>query len=276
VNIYDEPKIDCHNHVFDPARFPYETDTIYRPFGAELGTPAQIVHTFDAYGVHHALIVGPNSGYNLDNRCLLDTLACNAGRFRGIAVVRNEVSRTELEALKARGIVGCALNPALYGVEPYREIDGLLQNLAGLNLFAQVQVRNDQLLSLLPALQRSDVRILIDHCGRPDPNAGIDQPGFRALLKLGRSGRTFVKLSGHIKFSRERYPYADTRPYVDALIDAFTLDGCMWGSDWPFLRAPEHVDYGPLLKLVEAWLPNVAERRKLLWDTPQRLFGFVG
>ena len=190
--------------------------------------------------------------------------------------MRNEVSRTELEALKARGIVGCALNPALYGVEPYREIDGLLQNLAGLNLFAQVQVRNDQLLSLLPALQRSDVRILIDHCGRPDPKAGIDQPGFRALLKLGRSGRTFVKLSGHIKFSRERYPYADTRPYVDALIDAFTLDGCMWGSDWPFLRAPEHVDYGPLLKLVEAWLPNVAERRKLLWDTPQRLFGFVG
>jgi hypothetical protein len=23
LSIYDEPKIDCHNHVFDPARFPY-------------------------------------------------------------------------------------------------------------------------------------------------------------------------------------------------------------------------------------------------------------
>jgi predicted TIM-barrel fold metal-dependent hydrolase len=274
VSIYDEPKIDCHNHVFDPARFPYAVDTFYRPAGAEIGTPAHMVQMFDAYGVRHALIVGPNSGYNLDNRCLLDTLAQNGNRFKGIAVVRNDVTRAELEVLKAAGIVGCALNPALYGTEPYKDLAGLLQNLAALDLFVQVQVQDDQLLSLLPALGRSDVRILIDHCGRPNPDAGVAQPGFRALLELGRSGRAFVKLSGHVKYSRQPYPYADTRPYVDALIDAFTLDACVWGSDWPFLRAPERIDYGPLLKLVEVLLPDAAERRKLLWDTPMRLFGF--
>ena len=43
---------------------------------------------------------------------------------------------------------------------------------------------------------------------------------FRALLELGRAGRTFVKLSGHVKYSRLPYPWADTRPYVDALIEA--------------------------------------------------------
>jgi len=274
LSIYDEPKIDCHNHVFDPARFPYATDTRYRPAGAEIGTPAQIVRVFDAYGVRHALIVGPNSGYNLDNRCLLDTLARNAHRFKGVAVVRNHATRAELEELKAVGIIGCALNPALYGVEFYADIAGLLQNLAALDLFVQVQVQDDQLLSLLPALERSDVRILIDHCGRPDPDAGVDQPGFRALLELGRSGRAFVKLSGHVKYSRQPYPYADTRPYVDALIDAFTLDACVWGSDWPFLRVPERIDYGPLLKLVEVLLPDGVDRRKLLWDTPRQLFGF--
>ena len=48
----------------------------------------------------------------------------------------------------------------------------------------------------------------------------------------------------------------------------------MWGSDWPFLRATERVDYGPLLKLVEALLPDAGERRSVLWDTPRRLFGF--
>lgn len=276
MSIYDESKIDCHNHVFDPARFPYAADTFYRPSGAEIGTPAQIVQMFDAYGVRHALVVGPNSGYNLDNRCLLDTLARNANRFRGIAVVRNDATRADLEVLKTAGIVGCALNPALYGTEPYKDVDGLLQNLAALDLFVQVQVQDDQLLSLLPALGRSDVRILIDHCGRPNPDAGVAQPGFRALLELGRSGRAFVKLSGHVKYSRQPYPYADTRPYVDALIDAFTLDACVWGSDWPFLRAPERIDYGPLLKLVEVLLPDAADRRKLLWDTPVRLFGFGG
>lgn len=274
-DVFAEPKIDCHVHVLDPARFPYGANTHYRPAGQETGTAEQLFAVMDAYGTRHALIVGPNSGYNLDNRCLLDTLARNAGRFKGIAVVRHDASRVELEELKAAGIVGCALNPALYGVEPYLDIASLLRNLAVLDMYVQVQVQDDQLPSLLPALGGSDVRILIDHCGRPNPDAGIDQPGFRALLELGRSGRAFVKLSGHVKYSRQPYPYADTRPYVDALIEAFTLDACVWGSDWPFLRAPERIDYGPLLKLVENLLPDATDRRKLWWDTPRKLFGFA-
>jgi predicted TIM-barrel fold metal-dependent hydrolase len=46
------------------------------------------------------------------------------------------------------------------------------------------------------------------------------------------------------------------------------------GSDWPFLLAPERIDYGPLLTLVERLVPDPADRRKLWWDTPHRLFGF--
>jgi predicted TIM-barrel fold metal-dependent hydrolase len=56
------------------------------------------------------------------------------------------------------------------------------------------------------------------------------------------------------------------------LIDAFGVDACVWGSDWPFLRAPERIDYGPLLSLVERLVPDPAERRALWWDTPRRLF----
>ena len=87
--------------------------------------------------------------------------------------------------------------------------------------------------------------------GRPTPEAGLDQPGFKTLLGLARTGRAFVKLSGYEKFSREPYPYTDVHRYVRALIDAFTLDACVWASDWPFLKASKRVDYGPLLKLVE-------------------------
>ena len=35
----EEPKIDCHVHVFDPARFPYAADAWYLPAAAEAGTP---------------------------------------------------------------------------------------------------------------------------------------------------------------------------------------------------------------------------------------------
>ena len=31
MSIIDEPKIDCHNHILDPARFAYLADTPYRP-----------------------------------------------------------------------------------------------------------------------------------------------------------------------------------------------------------------------------------------------------
>ncbi|MEO6748618.1 MAG: amidohydrolase family protein, partial [Casimicrobiaceae bacterium] len=58
-------------------------------------------------------------------------------------------------------------------------------------------------------------------------------------------------------------------------VEAFTLDMCMWASDWPYLRASGHIDYGVLLKLVERQFPDAADRRKLLWETPGRLFGFT-
>lgn len=274
MNIYDEPKIDCHNHVIDPARFPYAADTAYRPAGQEIGSAPYFLHVLDAYGVRHALLVGPNSGYGTDNRCLLDAIARGDGRFKGIAVVPNEVEISALERLKAAGVVGVAFNTTVNGVEYYVDSSELLSKLAVLGLFIQIQVEHDQLVPLAPMLERSGARILIDHCGRPTPEAGLDQPGFKALLGLARTKRAFVKLSGYEKFSREPYPYIDVQPYVRALIETFTLDACVWASDWPFLKATKRVDYGPLLKLVENLLPGEHDRRKLLWETPQKLFGF--
>ena len=274
MSIFDEPKIDCHNHVFDPARFPYVPEAIYRPAGQEIGTAAQLMRVLDAYGVQYALIVGPTSGYAADSRCLLDAIARSGGRCKGVAVVPLDAGRAELERLKAAGIVGIAVIPAMNGVAYYADAAGLLGTAAALDLFVQVQIVDDQLVALAPMLDASGARILIDHCGRPTPEAGLDQPGFRTLLELGRRGRAFVKLSGQMRFSRESYPFADTRPYVRALLEAFTPDRCVWGSDWPFLRATERIDYGPLLKLVEAVVPDAGERRKVLWDTPRRLFGF--
>jgi len=100
------------------------------------------------------------------------------------------------------------------------------------------------------------------------------QPSFQALLALGWSGRATVKPSGCGKFNAEPFPHADTWPYVRALVAAFGLDHCIRGSDWPHLKASQHIDYGPLLKLVEWLFPDPADRGRLLWETPRRLFGF--
>jgi predicted TIM-barrel fold metal-dependent hydrolase len=273
TRIFEEPKIDCHVHVLDPARFPYRGDTHYAPTGQEVGTPAQLAQVMDAYGTRHALLVGPNSGYGLDNACMLDTITHGAGRYKGIAVVANAATLEELQALKRAGVVGVAWNVTHYGVDYYRDAKGLLEKLVALDMFVDIQVEHDQLVPMMPMLADSGVRILVDHSGRPKVDAGLDQPGFRALLELAATRRAYIKISGLVKFSREPSPHEDTWPFVTALVEAFTLDHCMWASDWPHLRAPARVDYGVLLKLALTRFPDASDRRKLLWDTPRKLFG---
>jgi predicted TIM-barrel fold metal-dependent hydrolase len=275
VSIFDEPKIDCHNHVLDPARFAYANDVAYCPTGQEIGTLAQYLDVMNSYNVAHALLVGPNSGYGTDNRCLIDVLANGQGRFKGIAVVPNDVSLVELERLKALGVVGIAFNATIFGPAYYANTAQLLSRLSTLDLFLQLQFEGDQLLHLLPLIQGSNVKVLIDHCGRPSPNAGIDSLSFRALLELGKQHRAVIKLSGFQKFSQQLSNYDDVKPLVYALIEAYGLDACLWASDWPFLKAPERLDYGPLLRFFERLLPEEKDRKKVLWDTPHRLFAFT-
>jgi predicted TIM-barrel fold metal-dependent hydrolase len=274
VSIFDEPKIDCHNHVLDPARFPYASDVAYCPTGQEIGTLAQYQEVMNSYNVAHALLVGPNSGYGLDNRCLIDVLTQGKGRFKGIAVVPNDVDRHELERLKALGVVGIAFNATIFGPAHYANTLPLLKHLEALDLFLQLQFEGEQLLGLLPLIEQSGVKLLIDHCGRPSPSAGLKAPEFQALLKLGNDKRAVIKLSGFQKFSHQMPSYDDVKPLVYSLIDAYGLDACVWASDWPFLKAPERLDYGPLLRFFERLMPSENDRKKVLWETPKRVFEF--
>ncbi|HWT36261.1 MAG TPA: amidohydrolase family protein [Paraburkholderia sp.] len=275
MSVFDEDKIDCHCHIFDPARFPYRADTMYRPALQEIGTAAQFVRVMDAYGVRHALLVGPTSGYRADNRCLLDALETYEGRFRGIAVVDNDIARGELEALQRAGVTGVAFNPAMEGVDLVLDAGALFASLADLGMVAQIQVCGDQMVALEPWLAQQEAQLVIDHGGRPEIEAGIGQAGFQALLRLADSGRASVKLSGWQKYSHRPHPYEDAWPFAHALLRAFGPQRCVWGSDWPFLRAPERLDYGPLLTLFEQIVPDAATRREIQWDTPRRLFGFA-
>ncbi|MEE3634392.1 amidohydrolase family protein [Pseudomonas sp. AL 58] len=274
MSIYDEPKIDCHNHLFDPVRFPYRADTLYTPTKQEVAPLEQFGRVMDAYGVQHALLVGPTSGYRTDNRCLLHALAQGEGRFKGIAVVDPGTGLEELAALREQGVVGIAFNPALEGVAVMNGAAALFERLAELDLFAQIQVCGDQLVDLQGLIETTAPRLLIDHCGRPDINSGLNQAGFQTLLGLAGSGRACVKISGMHKFAALNHLDEQSGDYVRALLEAFGPDACVWGSDWPFIREQSRVDYGPLLKLAERLMPDTDVRRKVMWDTPRRLFGF--
>lgn len=274
MSIFDERKIDCHAHVLDPVRFPYAGDAHYKPSGQELGNVDQFVQVLKAYGVEHALLVQPNSGYGGDNSCMLDALRRYPQLFKGVAIAPMDADLATLRALKELGIVGIALNPTVYGNTYYAHAPKLMEKLAELEMFFQLQVEHDLLLMYQPWIAQIPLKVLIDHCGRPTPHMGLDQPGFKALLELSQTGRVHVKLSGYAKFSRNPYPFEDTWPLLRALVQNFGLERLMWASDWPYLRAVDRQDYGPLLKLIEVLFPDPAARHVLFWETPKRLFGF--
>ena len=274
MSILDEPKIDCHNHVLDPAHFPYIENTRYRPSGQEIGTAIQFRAVMHAYNVQYALVVQPTSGYGTDNRCMLDALAHGEGRLKGIALVPNDVSSDRLAELKQLGVLGVTVNLSIEGTDYFSQADMLFNRLADLDMFAQIQYQKDQLLGLLPLIGRTRTRLLFDHAGCPDVQAGLNQAGFQALLRLADTGRGHVKLSGMSKYSREAYPFADTQPYLQTLLQTFGADHCMWASDWPHLKAPERLDYGPLLTYAQDLMPDPAVRHQVLWETPYQLFGF--
>ena len=125
MNIFNEPKIDCHTHVIDPVRFPYGKDIEYKPSGQEIGTAAQLRQVMKTYGVSHSLLVQPNSGYGSDNSCMLDAIAHGDGRFKGIAIIDFDADLATLRKFKSQGIVGAAFNPTFHGIDYYKRSAGL-------------------------------------------------------------------------------------------------------------------------------------------------------
>jgi predicted TIM-barrel fold metal-dependent hydrolase len=266
---------DCHAHVFCGAAYPYAPDTVYEPHPGQAGTVEQFLAVLDAHGLSHGLLVGAGP-YGPDNRCLLRGIAGAGGRLKGIALVRADVADRELDALGAGGVVGIRINLSTHGLTQLTApgADRLLARLRERGWLVQVHCERDELVAAAPILRRAGVRIMVDHLGRPDPRRGLDQPGFRTLLALGRAGEHVVKLSGPFRSSIEGPPYRDVDPFAAAAIEAFGLERCVWGSDWPFVRMDARMDYGPVYACLSRWLPDPLDRRQVLWEAPARLFGF--
>ena len=150
MSIFDEPKIDCHLHVLDPVRFPYGADTHYRPAGQETGTYEQLIPVLDAYGMRHALVVGPNSGYDLDNA------ACSTRSRAAQAASRASRSSAPTRHRRARGaegagVVGVAWNVTFYGVPYYAGARPLLAHLRELDMCVSLQTEHDQMVDAADA-----------------------------------------------------------------------------------------------------------------------------
>ena len=263
-------KVDCHAHIIDRHRFPFLRGT-YQPTASDWNSVEEYLSTLNAHGVDQALIVQPTSAYDYDHACLLHALGVGEGRLRGIARIRFDRIGVDAALLDHPMITGARADLLHDGAAAVgtAEFAQLVDALAQRSMPLLVQSEREQWTTIVPHLRDAGVPIVIDHCGRPEPNLGVSQPGFAAVLELGRAGH-FVKLSGVFRFSREAYPHADVDPYIAALLEAFTPQRCLWGSDWPFLRFANRVQYSETQRLV---LRRIADASPFD-EAARRLFGF--
>ena len=257
--------VDAHAHVFRRG-LPLAASIRYAPdYDA---TPEDYLKTLEANGISNAVLVQP-SFLGTDNSYMLEALKRYPDRFRGIAVVQPDISPDTLRELASVGVVGVRLNligapNPQFDTEPWPMF---LKRLADLGWQVEIQAEARRWPEWLPLLLESGVTIVADHFGKPDPKLGVDDPGFRELLKAGASGRVWVKISGSYR-NGAGLPEAA----MPLLRDSFDLDHLVWGSDWPHTQFEKATNYTTVRRELDVWLPDANNRRTVLLDAPSKLF----
>ena len=262
--------VDAHAHVIGaPPAYPYVANRSYTPPNAFAD---RYVAMLDATGMTYGVLVQV-SIHGTDNRLMVETLRANRQRLRGIAVVELGQRDSVYRELKEAGVVGLRLNDLFGGGVALDDVAdyGALCLEMGWHLQFLTDVR--YLPDRIQHLQKLPVPIIFDHMGHFPTSAGIDHPGFQALLSLMRDG-AWAKISGAFRTSGGPLPYADTFPFARRLVEAAPRR-CVWGSDWPHVANWNHMmNVGDLLDVLHETLADDAALHRVLVDNPQSLYGF--
>ena len=277
--------IDSHAHVFARG-LPLASQRRHAPeYDALLG---DYLGHLDRSGISHGVLVQP-SFLGTDNSYLLGAVRQSPRRLRSVAMVPLSIADAALTELDAQGVVGIRLN--LVGLEvpdfaapPWQS---LLARVRALGWHVEVHREARDLPGILEAVLLSGCTVVVDHFGRPDAVVGINDPGFAGLLRAADSGRVWVKLSAAYRNARvsrlhpaERaaalveHDAAAATEQAAALLRAFGADRLVWGSDWPHTQHQDLVDFAGSRTLLDYWIPDAAQRRCILVDTPAALYGF--
>ena len=268
---------DCHAHICGPmARYPYYAKRIYTPADSLL---PDYQHMLATLGVERAVLV-QGSIYGTDNTVLLEALKTGGRRFRGVAVVAPDIGERELRDLHEAGIRGVRFNIVdtreNKGVLPLDILLPLARRLKPLGWHVEFLLHVDEFPDLDRTLGEFPVDVSFGHLGYMRTDKPMTTPGFQALLRLMKSGKAWVKLTGPYRISGQPLPHADTNAFAHALIAA-NADRVIWGTDWPHVmlnwKIPMPND-GDIADLLGAWVPDPAIRRRVLVDNPAALYGF--
>ncbi len=254
--------VDTHAHVFlrEDASAP---EAAYRP--AYEARAQDWLAELDRHGLTHGVLVQV-SFLGTDNARLLAALQASGGRLRGVVQAGADTPAATLRAWDAAGVRGVRWNLVHFDAarrpDPSRaEWRAFLRRIADLGWHLELHDRAPALAALLERLDDCPAAVVVDHfAGSPE---GID-----AVARFAERHAVYVKLSAPYRISGMTAEDAARR-----LRGTLGDERLLWGSDWPFTRHEHEAGFAAMRTALDAWVPDAAARRRILWDAPARLFG---
>jgi D-galactarolactone isomerase len=241
-------------------------------------TVAQYQAMQEILGTRRAVVVQPRP-YGTDNAVTLRAIRELGSQWtRGVAVVRADVSDTELDALHQGGVRGVRLSlfrpeGAAVSFEMTAPIAARVQRLGWhlqLHWTADQIARHAELLLALPT------PIVFDHMARLPTKDAKKHPAYAVLQELIQRGRTWIKLSGAYLCSTRSTldDYGDVGELAHTWLD-LAPTRLVWGSDWPHTtERPAQPNTLALLEQLFHWTDSASLRQQILVDNPSTLYDF--
>ena len=276
--VFPAGAVDCHAHVCGPASvFPYANERIYTPPDATL---TQYNALLAMLGISRAVLVQP-SVYGSDNRAMLSALKSNPQKFRGVAVLDidpQKIRDAQLEQLHAAGVRGLRCNIVDVADKsaglPIKALTALAQCIAPFGWHLELLMHVNEYPDLDKTFANFPVDLVFGHFGYSHAKHGISDQGFIGLLNLMKDQKAWVKMTGPYRICDGDLPYADMRPFNDAVIAANPKQ-LIWGSDWPHVMVKKNMPHdADLCELLGSWVSDESLRKAILVDNPCMLYDF--
>lgn len=258
-------KIDAHVHVFI-TDMPLIDNPRHAPkYGF---THEDLIATLDENGVDRAVIAAA-SPWGDYNDYTWTALRAHRARLRGTAIFNRPMERSALEAMSRDGFVGIRLPfiglPKLPDITSF-DYRALFRRLADLDWHVHPHVEGEDLPRILPTLEASGVKIVVDHMGRPDQKTGINSAGFKRLLQSIDKGRTWVKISGGYRLGPQ------AKDYARELVRVAGPERLVWASDCPFVGREGEFAYQATIDWLVDAVPDADARAKIFGSTARALY----
>ena len=262
---------DTHIHLFGPAaKYPFAPDS---PYIARDALPEHFFALQDKLGLSTGVIVSPG-GYGR-NDAMAELCAQHPKRFRGIAMVRDDVSKAELTRLTSLGVRGMRMMSHARGQHVPNYSKEIAARVHEHGWHIQFYPHGTDIVEYADKLLALPNQIVLDHFASIPAAGGVDQPAVKAVLKMLDTGKVWLKLSGPMRCTAEPPPYPSVTPLAHVFVK-HAPERMVWGSDWPHVNLDGMVmpNDGDLLDMLAEWVPEAAVRNRILTQNAKALYGF--